>query len=259
LPDQIGEVIEPQAEAHAPTDTGEWLRSLPGVSGTRLGGHGIDPVVHGQGETRVNILLDGAYVHGGCPNRMDPATSYAPLTSYDKITLIRGNQTVRYGGGGSGGTLLLERDTQPFADGDCPRLRADAGYGGNGDHREATLDGALGSELGYARVITSLSRADNYEDGDGNDVRSGFDERGANLLLGYTPNEQTRLELGVEAVRGEEILYAGSMDAPKSDHDAVRLKFSQQAEEASRGNISAELYHSDVEHLMDNYSCVLWA
>ncbi len=254
LPEQIGEVIEPQAEATAPTDTGAWLRSLPGVSGTRLGGHGIDPVVRGQGETRVNVLLDGAYVHGGCPNRMDPATSYAPLTSYDKITLIRGNQTVRYGGGGSGGTLLLERDTQPFADGDGPRLRADAGYGSNGDRREATLDGALGNELGYARVITGLSKANNYEDGDGNEVRSAFDERGANLLLGYTPNEKTLLELGVEAVRGEDILYAGSMDAPKSDHDAVRLKFSQQAEGASRGHVSAELYHSDVEHLMDNYS-----
>ncbi|HWS01858.1 MAG TPA: TonB-dependent copper receptor [Gammaproteobacteria bacterium] len=254
LPDQIGEVIEPQQEIAAPVDTGAWLRSLPGVSGTRLGGHGIDPVIRGQGETRVNVLLDGAYVHGGCPNRMDPATSYAPLTSYDKITLIRGNQTVRYGGGGSGGTLLLERDTQPFADGDGPRLRADAGYGSNGDRREATLDGALGNELGYARVITGLSKANNYEDGDGNDVRSAYDERGANLLLGYTPNAQTLLELGVEAVRGEDILYAGSMDAPKSDHDAVRLKFSQQAEEATRGRVSAELYHSDVEHLMDNYS-----
>ena len=254
LPDQIGEVIEPQQEIAAPVDTGAWLRSLPGVSGTRLGGHGIDPVIRGQGETRVNVLLDGAYVHGGCPNRMDPATSYAPLTSYDKITLIRGNQTVRYGGGGSGGTLLLERDTQPFADGDGPRLRADAGYGSNGDRREATLDGALGNELGYARVITGLSKANNYEDGDGNDVRSAYDERGANLLLGYTPNAQTLLELGVEAVRGEDILYAGGMDAPKSDHDAVRLKFSQQAEEATRGRVSAELYHSDVEHLMDNYS-----
>ena len=254
LPDQIGEVIEPQQEIAAPVDTGAWLRSLPGVSGTRLGGHGIDPVIRGQGETRVNVLLDGAYVHGGCPNRMDPATSYAPLTSYDKITLIRGNQTVRYGGGGSGGTLLLERDTQPFADGDGPRLRADAGYGSNGDRREATLDGALGNELGYARVITGLSKANNYEDGDGNDVRSAYDERGANLLLGYTPNAQTLLELGVEAVRGEDILYAGGMDAPKSDHDAVRLKFSQQAEQASRGHVSAELYHSDVEHLMDNYS-----
>lgn len=83
LPGQLGEVLDPQEDEGALMGTGEWLRTLPGVSGTRL---------RGQGETRVNILLDGAYVHGGCPNRMDPATSYAPLTSYDKETLIRGNQ-----------------------------------------------------------------------------------------------------------------------------------------------------------------------
>ncbi|HEY9198984.1 MAG TPA: TonB-dependent copper receptor [Gammaproteobacteria bacterium] len=253
-PEQIGEVIEPQEETLAPLDTGAWLRSLPGVSGTRLGGHGIDPVIRGQGETRVNVLLDGAYVHGGCPNRMDPATSYAPLSSYDRITLIRGNQTVRYGGGGSGGTLLLERDTQPFAAGESPRLRAEAGYGSNGDHREGTVDAAVGTQLGYARLIGGLNRADNYEDGDGNEVRSAYDERGANLLLGYTPNTDTRIELGIEAVRGEDILYAGGMDSPKSDHDVARLKFSQQIDATLPGRLSGELYRSDVEHVMDNYS-----
>lgn len=254
LPEPIGEVIEPQQEIYAPMDTGEWLRSLPGVSGTRLGGHGIDPVIRGQGEMRVNVLLDGAYVHGGCPNRMDPATSYAPLSTYDRITLIRGNQTVRYGGGGNGGTLLLERDTQPFMVDEAPRLRAEAGNGGNGDQRDATVDAAFGSELGYARVIAGLNRADNYEDGNGDEVRSAFDERGANLLLGYTPSSRTRVELGLEAVRGEDILYAGMMDAPKSDHDLARLKFSRQVAAAAPGTLSGELYRSDVEHLMDNYS-----
>ena len=53
--------IDPQEEDMGlPADSGEWLRSLLGVSGKRLGGHGIDPVVRGQGENRVNILLDGA-------------------------------------------------------------------------------------------------------------------------------------------------------------------------------------------------------
>lgn len=254
LPEQLGETVKPQQETVAPVDTGEWLRSLPGVSGTRLGGHGIEPVVRGQGETRVNVLLDGAYVHGGCPNRMDPATSYAPLSSYDKVTLIRGNQTVRYGGGGSGGTLLLERDTPPFAAGEGPRLRADAGYAANGDRREAYLDGALGGERGYARVITGIDKAGNYDDGDGNAVRSAYTTRGANLLLGWLPAAGTQLELGVEAVRGRDILYAGGMDAPKSDQDAVRLKFSQRIGASAQGLVSGELYRTAVEHLMDNYS-----
>ena len=82
-----------------PTDAGDWLRDIPGVSGSRMGGHGIDPTIRGQSQTQLNILLDGAYVHGGCPNRMDPSTAYSPIESYDHITVMKGSQTVRYGSG----------------------------------------------------------------------------------------------------------------------------------------------------------------
>ncbi|MFG1491574.1 TonB-dependent receptor plug domain-containing protein, partial [Oceanospirillum sp. HFRX-1_2] len=53
------------------TDGGELLKSLNGISGTRMGGRAIDPIIRGQKQTAVNVLLDGAYLHGGCPNRMD--------------------------------------------------------------------------------------------------------------------------------------------------------------------------------------------
>ncbi|MGB1110269.1 MAG: TonB-dependent receptor plug domain-containing protein, partial [Gammaproteobacteria bacterium] len=63
-------------------DAGEALRAVPGVSGVHMGGHGVDPVIRGQGMTRVNVLIDGAFIHGACPNRMDPPTSYAPIESF---------------------------------------------------------------------------------------------------------------------------------------------------------------------------------
>ncbi|MEW8586763.1 MAG: TonB-dependent receptor plug domain-containing protein, partial [Candidatus Thiodiazotropha sp.] len=97
-----------------PADGGDFLRDLNGVSGIRMGGHGIDPVIRGQSQNRLNILLDGAYIHGGCPNRMDPPTAYSALESYDSVTVIKGSQTVIYGGGGSGGTVLFERKPPRF-------------------------------------------------------------------------------------------------------------------------------------------------
>ena len=51
-------------------ETADLLRDIPGVSGSRMGGHGTDPSIRGLSQTRLNILLDGAYVHGGCPNRI---------------------------------------------------------------------------------------------------------------------------------------------------------------------------------------------
>ena len=46
-------------------ETGDSLRDLLGVSGSRMGGHGIDPTIRGLSQTQLNVLLDGAYVHGG--------------------------------------------------------------------------------------------------------------------------------------------------------------------------------------------------
>ena len=76
-----------------PSDAGEALRSVVGVSGTRMGGHGIDPIIRGQNQTRLNILLDGAYIHGGCPNRMDPPTAYSAVETYDEVEVIKGFQS----------------------------------------------------------------------------------------------------------------------------------------------------------------------
>ena len=69
-------------------DGGELLLQTPGVSGVKMGAHGIDPVIRGQKHNQLNILLDGAYIHGGCPNRMDPPTSYASTELYDKVIVI---------------------------------------------------------------------------------------------------------------------------------------------------------------------------
>ena len=51
-------------------ESADALRDLLGVSGSCMGGHGTDVSIRGQSQTRINVLLDGAYVHGGCPNRI---------------------------------------------------------------------------------------------------------------------------------------------------------------------------------------------
>ena len=93
-------------------DGADLLRQINGVSISRFGGRGLEPVIRGQSQTRLNVLLDGAYIHGGCPNRMDPPTSWAALETYENVTVLKGVQSLAYGGGGSGGTVLFERDTR---------------------------------------------------------------------------------------------------------------------------------------------------
>jgi hypothetical protein len=88
-------------------DAGDLLRAALAVSSGRMGAHGLDPRIRGLGESSIRILIDGAEIHGGCPNRMDPPSSFAAVESYDEVVVVRGVQTLRYGT--APGTVLFER------------------------------------------------------------------------------------------------------------------------------------------------------
>lgn len=236
-------------------DGGAWLRSVTGVSGVRMGGHGIDPVIRGLAQTRINILLDGAYVHGGCPNRMDPPSAYSDLDSYDAVTVLKGVQSMQHGAGGGAGTVLFTRERPRFAADESLRGKAGLQFQSNPNTRGGFADLAAGTPQAYARLIAIRKQADDYRDGDGREVRSAYSSKDGNLLLGLTPDAHTRLELGLEASRTDDALYAGAgMDAPQSDNDTVRVKFKLDAATGPFAAVNAELYRSDVTHEMDNYS-----
>jgi len=229
------------------------LRDIAGVSGSRMGGHGTDPAIRGLSQNRINVLLDGAFVYGACPNRMDPPTAYASAATYDRITVVRGVATLEYPGG-PGGAILLERDTPLFKDGDSPRLDASAAYRSNGETPEAAFDAAWGNRHGYLRAIGSWADADNYEDGDGNEVRSAWQEQVGGLILGWTPDADQVLVFSAEKRQLRDELFAGAgMDSPSSDSDLLRLNYENQAL-GSAAAIKANIYSTKVHHVMDNYS-----
>lgn len=241
-------------QASPTTDGGELLQSLSGVSGIRMGGRSIDPIIRGQSQTQLNILLDGAYIHGGCPNRMDPPTSYTSVDSYDSVTVIKGNRTVVYGGGGSGGTVLFEREWPQF-DEKSYGGELSASYHGNGDRYELGADLAAGSDDGYVRIIGHKTEGDNYEDGDGNEIRSSFESLSKSLLVGYRLSDLTTLEASYEKQEEDNVLFAGAgMDSPYADADTARLKLTHEFEQGALQQVQLELYKSDVKHNMDNYS-----
>ncbi|MCP5142436.1 MAG: TonB-dependent copper receptor [Chromatiales bacterium] len=245
-----GAVIAPSPSS----DAGEALRAVPGVSGSRMGGHGIDPVIRGQTQTQLNILLDGAYVHGGCPNRMDPPTAYAPIETFDKVTIIKGSQTVRYGGGGSGGTVLLEREGKPLSAGETLRGKVGAGYRGNSDTKDGFADLTVGNETSWVRGIATAKDADNYKDGDGVEVRSAYAEKALNLQGGFI-NDATRIDVGIDLSRSDDILFAGAgMDSPQADADTYRLRVRHDAEVGPFAAIDADISVAEVTHVMDNYT-----
>lgn len=241
-------------QAAPSSDGGDLLRAINGVSGSRMGGRGIDPVIRGQKQNQLNVILDGAFLYGGCPNRMDPPTTYTAAESYDRVTVIKGNRSVIYGPGGTGGTVLFERE-RPLLDADKPyRGKVSAAYTGNSDTTNLSADLAAGGEQGYVRFVTESTDAGNYEDGKGNEVRSSYKTENNALLAGVRLGEQTWLEGSYEQVNEEDVLFPGAgMDSPYSDSDTWRLKLDHTTDGGFIERVRAEVYRAEVDHLMDNH------
>ncbi len=234
-------------------DPGGGLRLLPGVEAVRMGGIGLDPVVRGQQGSRLLVLADGACPHGGCPNRMDPPTSYAPADA-NRAMVEAGGLSVRHPGAPMG-VVRLDREPPRLGDGRWQAAEAEVRGASNGHAAEAGAALALGDEQAQIQGRFHSARADDYEDGDGNAVRSGFHSSKGGGTLAWTPDAQTRLELSHDLTRERDVLFAGAgMDAPSSDDRTTRLRFSHRRTDGLLATANLDAYASRVEHLMDNYS-----
>jgi iron complex outermembrane receptor protein len=81
------------------SDGADYLKTIPGFALVRNGGTNGDPVLRGMFGSRLNILTNGGMMLGACPGRMDAPTSYISPETYDKLTVIKGPQTVLWGPG----------------------------------------------------------------------------------------------------------------------------------------------------------------
>ncbi len=237
------------------SDGGEFLTQINGVSMSRFGGRGLEPIIRGQAQTRLNILLDGAYIHGGCPNRMDPPASWAALETYENVTVLKGVQSLIYGSGGSGGTVLFERDTRDLAEEKGLHGRVSIMGSDNAIEHDVLADVVAANNNGYIRGIGEIKKAQNYEDGDGREVRSSYDHEQAGIIFGLTPTEDRLFEFSYENNAFSDALYPGAgMDSPTEDGDIFRLRYLDKPATNKIDSIKAEAYLSDVDHLMNNYS-----
>jgi len=232
-------------------DGGSYLKSIPGFALSRKGGTSGDPALRGLGGSRLNILLDGTTVLGGCGSRMDPPTAYVYPEAYDLIEVVKGPQSVRYGAS-SAGVVRFERE-DPVLEG--PSRRAYLGSTlGSFDRRDGTGEVMLGSERGYARFIGTWSSRDDYRDGAGERIHSQYQRWSGSLLAGWTPGQNTRIELGVERSNGEAAYDDRMMDGTRFDRSGYSLRVVQSDIRPWLSQLELLLFHNYVDHVMDNYT-----
>lgn len=254
MSDPLVVVTNPKApQVPVPANDGaSFLKNIPGFNVIRKAGTDGDPVLRGLAGSRLNILLDGAEFHGGCGMRMDPPTAYVFPEVFDKVTVIKGPQTVRYGNGNLAGVVLFDRATRPFAESGV-RGAASVMAGSWG-----RLDGmgelTLGTPDYFMRGNVTYADSDDYQDGAGSKVHSAFSRKSVNVMGGWTPDQNTRLELS--AVRSEaEAAYADrTMDGVVFDRDGWGVRFEKKRISDVLRKVEAQYSYNYIDHVMDNYS-----
>lgn len=233
-------------------DGGGYLKTIPGFSMVRKGGHAGDPVLRGLSGSRIGILLDGTSLLGGCGGRMDPPTAYVFPESYDSITVIKGPQTVRYGGGHLAGTVLIDRETERF---DEPGFRGLTSLTvGSFERNDELIDLTGGAPQGYVRFIGTRSESDNYEDGDGNEVHSFYERLSGTAILGWTPDADTLIEASADISEAEAAYADRGMDGVVFDREGYKLSLERGHISPLLSKASAEVYYNYIDHVMDNFS-----
>lgn len=233
-------------------DGADYLKTIPGFSVIRKGGTDGDPVLRGMAGSRLGILLDGEHILGGCGGRMDPPTAYVFPEAFDRITVIKGPQSVLNGPGNSAGVVLFEREPKRYA---VPGASAYGSLlGGSFGRHDEVIDARAGSPAFQGQAVATRSHSDDYADGDGNRVPSRYTRWSSNAALAWTPDERTRLELTGAKSDGEAAYADRMMDGTAFDRTNAGVKFRKEGISALVQKVEASAFHNYVDHVMDNYS-----
>jgi iron complex outermembrane receptor protein len=246
-------VLKSQLEDYAVRDIGEVLRSFPNVSGLRKGGANIDPVVRGFKFSQLITLINGSIgLEGGCPNRMDPTTSHLDIDDVEQVEIIKGPYALRYGPT-FGGVINLVTMQPKLGDKFEIHTKVSSGYESNwnGNKEHISLYGGT-SKINFVLTGNRLQYGD-YEDGNGNTVRSSFQKYSYSGRIGFSPIKKHQFSLLYIGSKHRNIRFpALQMDERSDNTNIFGFGYVTNGHKGIFSGANLKASYSMVDHIMDN-------
>ena len=246
-------------------DIGEALAQVEGVNIVRKGAIANDVVLRGFQKDNINVLVDGARLHGACPNRMDSPAFHYDFAQIEKVEIIKGPYDLANPGGMGGAVNAVSKK---------PARGLGAGLNltyGSYDSVNASASGSYGAEsfdalAGYAykysrapesgdgRRITEIYPAtsgNRYKDSAVNsrayEINTGWGK------LGVNPTADSRAEFYYSYQDADHVLYPYLlMDAEYDRTNLFNASYRLANLANGDGQLRAQLYWNKVDHLMDD-------
>jgi iron complex outermembrane receptor protein len=124
---------------------------------------------------------------------------------------------------------------------------------GSNGRFDKVLDGAIGSDQGYLRLVGNQSHSDDYQDGNNDTVPSRWDKWNSDVALGWTPDADTLIELTAGKGDGQ-ARYAGrGMDGTQFKRESLGLRIEKSNLGDVLSKIEGQVYYNYADHVMDNF------
>ena len=195
-------------------DVADLFADQPGFGVIKKGAFAMDPVLRGFKYEQLNLIYDGGIqtVHA-CPGRMDPGTTHINPQDVQKVEIIRGPFSVRYGPS-LGGTINIVTD--PAAHQRSPGFGGNfsGGFETNGEAKTSKLSLYGANKKIDLNVNGGWKDYGNYRSGSGMDIPSAFTNYDYSTKLGFNPDTDQRLQFNWRQSFGRDIRHAGlAMDS----------------------------------------------
>lgn len=264
-------VADVSGEEIKSADLGESLyKNISSVSLVRRSAIANDIRVRGQRKDNINVTIDGAKIHGACPNRMDPPISHVLTNNVESVEVNEGPFSVEDFGVLSADVKVKTKKPEEGFKGEL-----NLGFGSFGFNKQAVTISGGDDKVRYL-ISTSKESGEQYEDGNGDDFAeqiaaaiaagssdskyayktTGLDAFEKETFMGkvfINLDENQELNLSYTANRSDNILYPSTpMDALYDDSNIYTAEYTAKDLSENIKELNIKMYKSEVDHPMDN-------
>ncbi len=224
--------VDASEQAHS-RNTAEIAFDAPGVSLRDNGQLAAIPLLHGLGDERAKIVVDGLTVSSSCPNHMNPPLSYTPPSRVSQVTVIAGITPVSLGGDSLGGTVSVESRSPVFATGASGFRQegyATGFYSSNGENYGGSLFEIFSTRILAMTYTGSWASSSDYTDGAGHKVTSTYSQTTDHVIT-----------LGMQGKRNLFMVEGGLHHTPYEGFPGAQMDLTRNVAESANFRYRREL------------------
>ncbi|MFK5958241.1 MAG: TonB-dependent receptor [Lutibacter sp.] len=235
-----------------PRSVGSLFKDINGFGIVKRGAYASEPVFRAFKYEQLNVQYDGGMkILNACPNRMDPITTHVIPEEIEKIEIVKGPFTVRFGSNFGGIINLVTKNPSKNQYGFHGSV--EGGYETNGSNFVNGVNLLYVNEKFDVQLNGSHRDFSNYTDGNGTEVPSSFRTNDYSVKVGINPSNKQRLQLTWRQSFGSDIDHAGlPMDSPFDNSLLAGLDYKITDLTSKINSFTFKAFYSYVDHLMTN-------